>query len=467
MAKCSECDKTLGFFESKKRFSDGTYMCASCFKEFRIKNKKIMLDYIQKYLSNKKVEYKHILLGYIPDIIPKFGKSNSYLYDEIETSQKILNSLESSTSSKLNSKYKIEELIIMKQIGEGRLDFLLNLEKMYKLFEKKNIETNYPEILFLFKEVIEDDFNNTVDQALNPAYKIISKKLGKDISKEKVIREFTKIPMFTETWLNPRTISRLFDKFNLSYEEKEIIQLVEEIKEELDLERFEKNLGSPKKISIGDFSNLSGHEFEEYLKKLFELLGYTVLRTPLSRDQGADLIISKDNEKIVVQAKKYNGMVSNSSVQEIVAAKNHYGADKAMVVTNSSFTKSAIDLALTNNVELWDGKKLITIIKTLENKEEQKGHSSGQFKLQEGTGSQKIKVNCPFCNEEFDFELYKRDIIPETATEEDMLKNISFKTEIECPHCGTILESGLQCHKEFNTKLEAEKHEKECKTKKK
>lgn len=31
MAKCSECGKTLGFFESKKMFSDGTYICSSCF----------------------------------------------------------------------------------------------------------------------------------------------------------------------------------------------------------------------------------------------------------------------------------------------------------------------------------------------------------------------------------------------------------------------------------------------------
>jgi len=83
-------------------------------------------------------------------------------------------------------------------------------------------------------------------------------------------------------------------------------------------------------------------------------------------DQGADLILSKDGEKIVVQAKKYAGKVSNKAVQEIAAAKKYYNADRAMVVTNSAFTKSAIELAFSNDVELWDGRKLKTIIEDLE-----------------------------------------------------------------------------------------------------
>ena len=36
-----------------------------------------------------------------------------------------------------------------------------------------------------------------------------------------------------------------------------------------------------------------------------------------------------------------------------------------MVVTNSSFTAGAIDLALANNVELWDGEKIKEVISSL------------------------------------------------------------------------------------------------------
>jgi len=58
-----------------------------------------------------------------------------------------------------------------------------------------------------------------------------------------------------------------------------------------------------------------------------------------------------DQEKYIVKA-----------IQEAVAAKNYYKADNAMVITNSSFTKGAVDLAIANNVELWDGKKLEAVI---------------------------------------------------------------------------------------------------------
>ena len=141
------------------------------------------------------------------------------------------------------------------------------------------------------------------------------------------------------------------------------------VKEDIELEQFEQRLGTPpqeQRIGIGDFTELNGYEFEDYLKRMFELLGYTAVQTPTTGDQGADLILSKEDEKIVVQAKKYEGKVSNNAVQEIAAAKNHYDADKAMVVTNSSFTKSAMELALSNDVELWDGTKLRSIIRDLE-----------------------------------------------------------------------------------------------------
>lgn len=68
--------------------------------------------------------------------------------------------------------------------------------------------------------------------------------------------------------------------------------------------------------------------------------------------------MEKFGEKTIVQAKCYQGNVTNKAVQEVVAAITHYKASKGMVVTNSSFTQSAIELALSNNVELVDRHKL-------------------------------------------------------------------------------------------------------------
>lgn len=105
---------------------------------------------------------------------------------------------------------------------------------------------------------------------------------------------------------------------------------------------------------------MTGIEFEEFLKAHFQSLGYRVTLTQASHDYGADLILKDRNgEKTAVQAKKYSGKVGIKAVQEISGAVGYYGADKAIVVTNSYFTSSAVQLAKSNAVELWDRNQLI------------------------------------------------------------------------------------------------------------
>ncbi|KPK99322.1 MAG: hypothetical protein AMJ91_08200 [candidate division Zixibacteria bacterium SM23_73_3] len=107
---------------------------------------------------------------------------------------------------------------------------------------------------------------------------------------------------------------------------------------------------------------MTGYEFEHFLKTLFGKMGYRVEHTKLSGDQGADLIISKLGEKIVVQAKRQSAKINNKAIQQAVAAVKHYGADRGMVVTNSQFTRSAVELANSNNIELLNRSELQKLI---------------------------------------------------------------------------------------------------------
>lgn len=109
---------------------------------------------------------------------------------------------------------------------------------------------------------------------------------------------------------------------------------------------------------IEHIDELSGLEFEQILGVLFRQMGYKTEVTKASGDQGADLIVEKDLEKTVIQAKCYSTAVSNTAIQEVVAAKAHYNCSKAIVITNNYFTKSAIELAQSNGVELWDREDL-------------------------------------------------------------------------------------------------------------
>ena len=113
-----------------------------------------------------------------------------------------------------------------------------------------------------------------------------------------------------------------------------------------------------KGMSILPDLSMNGYEFERFLRVLYEKNGYNVMQTKLSKDQGADLVIVKDGERIVVQAKRYSNKVSNKAIQEVVAAIKHYGADRGMVVTTNEFTQSAMELAESNDIELVDRNKL-------------------------------------------------------------------------------------------------------------
>lgn len=107
---------------------------------------------------------------------------------------------------------------------------------------------------------------------------------------------------------------------------------------------------------------MSGEQFEEFLAECFQRLGYDVKTTPKTNDFGADLILTKDDRKTVIQAKRYKSKVGNSAVQEVVAAIQYYGAKEAIVVTNSQFTSNARELAKVNNVQLWEREQLIDLI---------------------------------------------------------------------------------------------------------
>lgn len=109
-----------------------------------------------------------------------------------------------------------------------------------------------------------------------------------------------------------------------------------------------------KTYTIDDIDLMTGQEFEQFVAFLFSKIGYEAEVTKTSGDQGIDVIAVKNGMKIGVQAKCYSGTVGNGAIQEAVAGKKYYQADKCMVVTNSLFTESAQQLASANSVVLWD-----------------------------------------------------------------------------------------------------------------
>lgn len=116
--------------------------------------------------------------------------------------------------------------------------------------------------------------------------------------------------------------------------------------------------------------SLDGEEFEDLLAIYFKGVGLGVTKTKKSHDYGADLLIKIKKETIAIQCKLYyKHSVGNSAVQEISTAKEFYGADRAMVITNSKFTRPSEILAGTIGVQLIDGEKLMKML-SINNKKE-------------------------------------------------------------------------------------------------
>lgn len=116
-------------------------------------------------------------------------------------------------------------------------------------------------------------------------------------------------------------------------------------------------------FNMTQIDQLSGIEFEKFLKQLFEKLGYSVSLTKTSHDYGADLIITKKNKTAIVQAKCYGKTVGVKAIQEIATARSHYASADAIVATNNYFSKDAIILATENNISLIDRDVIERLVK--------------------------------------------------------------------------------------------------------
>ncbi len=98
---------------------------------------------------------------------------------------------------------------------------------------------------------------------------------------------------------------------------------------------------------------MQGLEYEHAVADYLSEHGYkNVSVTKGSGDYGVDIIAHKGKRKYAVQCKYYSNPVGLAAVQEAVAGKAMYGCTDAMVVTNSTFTSAAQNLAEANGVIL-------------------------------------------------------------------------------------------------------------------
>jgi restriction system protein len=111
---------------------------------------------------------------------------------------------------------------------------------------------------------------------------------------------------------------------------------------------------SPKFVSNPEVFDLrmEPRDYEMFCAIQLQKAGWRTRPTPVTGDQGADVIAERDGKGLVVQCKLYGQPVGNDAVQEVIAARGFYGAKVAVVASNQSYTKSARQLASVHGVYL-------------------------------------------------------------------------------------------------------------------
>jgi HJR/Mrr/RecB family endonuclease len=111
-----------------------------------------------------------------------------------------------------------------------------------------------------------------------------------------------------------------------------------------------------------DWRMLRGIPFELFLRDIFEELGFKVQMTKASGDQGVDLIAERQELRLAVQAKGFAESVGNAAVQQAHAGMAFYSCNRCVVVTNSTFTAAATELAHRIGCVLVDGFQIHDLI---------------------------------------------------------------------------------------------------------
>ena len=115
-----------------------------------------------------------------------------------------------------------------------------------------------------------------------------------------------------------------------------------------------------------DFDAYSWEEFEDLIGVLYDSLGYDTRVTTRSADMGVDVWAHDDNEQVAIQVKQYGqgNPVGREALQKLSSTLAKGDADRVIVVTTSTFTRTAKEWSTEfgPEIKLINGENLIDLL---------------------------------------------------------------------------------------------------------
>lgn len=146
------------------------------------------------------------------------------------------------------------------------------------------------------------------------------------------------------------------------------LPIIQKYKKDLKVEmpKSEESIRTQPRYSLRDIDAMEGHRFEYAVADILRGNGYRNVKvTQGSGDYGVDVIATNSQgSKTAIQCKRFQGSVGVKAVQEVYSGMSYYNCSYGMVVTNSTFTKQAVELANKNGIILVDRNGLNKMLHT-------------------------------------------------------------------------------------------------------
>lgn len=117
--------------------------------------------------------------------------------------------------------------------------------------------------------------------------------------------------------------------------------------------------------SLSDLKRMHPFKFEDYVAKLYKNMGYSVKQTKRTGDGGKDIVATKNGQTYFVECKRYSDPINVHKMRDFVGACVLGSKDvKGIYVTTSSFTNDAKSAANRIGIQMIDGNKLMSMIRS-------------------------------------------------------------------------------------------------------
>jgi len=111
-------------------------------------------------------------------------------------------------------------------------------------------------------------------------------------------------------------------------------------------------------LKLSSIDKMTGLEFERCVATALGRQGYKKVKFTERYDYGIDIVANKNGIRWGIQVKRHGGLVKANAVRQAVTALKKYNCTRAMVVSNSYFSKYAAELAKCNDCVLVNRRTL-------------------------------------------------------------------------------------------------------------